>query len=340
MWQHFSSHEFTIENIQKQYFMMGVSLRSDWIQEMISNGIQDFSVLEKNFLKTNIGITSEPNREFSNFMQEYSITSQDFIVQIDEVVDIGLPYVDRIEMKRDPNGTLKFLLNSGGTQFIGLEKTKLGPNFTIGRITPGTKLLISKGSEIRYGVLFLTPENAHILGGKADDLISQRKYIYESVPINSSNDINSQASQASQDLYNQQFSIKHEDSDNNDKSIINDENAIDLLDLLYSNLIEDQVYLCKAKVDSIFTLYLDGNLFIYIVAVKGTNGGTIKALIDQNYAMKLLEISSANEWRNLGDYDASVRQENSLASLLKLNPPIKLMYKPNPKLSVDYVLLE
>ena len=340
MWQQFSNKEFTIENIKKQYFLLGVSLKIDWIQQMINSGIDDFSLLETYFLKTNINITSEPNREFSDFMKEYSVTNQDFIVQIDEVVDVGLPYIDRIEMKRSPNGTLKFLLNSGGTQFIGLEKTKLGSEFAIGRIVPGTKILVSKGSEMRYGVLFLTNENTHIIGGKADDLLKQRKFIYENIPpddINSQMNVNSQPSQE----YYSHFSIPNFSSEpaimnKNDKKI---SNTIDLPEL-FSDLQEDHIYYCKAKVVNILCLYLDGDNFIYTVAVGSPDGGSIRAIVDQKYTMKLLEVSSSNEWRNLDDFDVSIRQENANATLLNRSPPIKLIYKPQPKFEIDFILLE
>ncbi|EAY21430.1 hypothetical protein TVAG_198690 [Trichomonas vaginalis G3] len=156
----------------------GINLKASWLQELIANGVATYEQIKILFLQSNLENSVETNNEFTQFKNPKVTISQDCVVQVEEVVDISLPSAERIEFRQNPQGTLKLLLRSGEYQFIGIEKEKFNTNQLNTFTQPGTKIRIKSGTQMRYGVLFLTSQNFDIIGGICKELIDKRKYIY------------------------------------------------------------------------------------------------------------------------------------------------------------------
>lgn len=171
-------HRMSENGLRARFLADGINIKNEWLQNMINNGNSSYEMLYKAFMETNIEQTTNVNKEFTQYQNQKVVISSNNVVQIEEIVDISLPFNDRAEFRQDPNGTLKLLLNIGGYQFIGIEKTKITNNQISTFTTPGSKLRIKAGSVMRYGVLFIGNDNVEFLGGFSPDLVEKRKQIY------------------------------------------------------------------------------------------------------------------------------------------------------------------
>lgn len=172
----------TLEEIKNKFTSQcGLVPRDDWLNSLFSRNISNFQKIWEDFLTTNICRTTLPFRELRQVTEPCLKLSKSVVVQINEVVDISLPNSDRIAFKQSPKGTLKFLMSHGDQIFIGIEKEKLDSSIFNTTLVPGCKVRISKGTEFRYGVLFIRKNNIELLKSSfAPDLIEKREQIYQS----------------------------------------------------------------------------------------------------------------------------------------------------------------
>ena len=166
-----------LTQIKDALWHQGYMVKDEWLRSQNTSNMNQINYIKRKFLDSSIEQTCEPILAFKPDTSHPKKTSQYYVVEIVEVVDISLSETDRIHLKRSPRGTLKFLLNAGGQLFIAIEKSKLPEDFNT-TITPGTKLEISPNADFIYGVLFLTPDNCRLLGGMNPALIYKRKHIY------------------------------------------------------------------------------------------------------------------------------------------------------------------
>ena len=165
----------------------GFYVKDEWIQKFDQNQLQQIDPVKKKFLETNIKETSEQISDLLSFSEAHRKTKYDYVVQVDEVVDISLQESDRIVFKHSPRGTLKFLLNTGGEHFVAIEKEQINSKSINVFMQPGSKIKIKAGSDLWYGVLFLNNSNVSFLGGHAPDLVEKRRHIYRDGGSSSAN---------------------------------------------------------------------------------------------------------------------------------------------------------
>ena len=164
--------------IKAQLRNQGFYVTDQWLDSLNPTLLGDIESVKRKYLETNIDLTSEAIPDFIGFSENHKKTKADYVVQVDEVVDISLPQEDRINLKRSPKGTLKFLLNSGGNRFPAIEKETIDSKSISLFMTPGSKVQIKAGSDIWYGVLFLTKSNITFLGGVSQEIVNKRSFIY------------------------------------------------------------------------------------------------------------------------------------------------------------------
>lgn len=137
------------------------SFKPEWINKHSTVESKLLSVAEDDINEYYNGSNiSEINRE-AKFEIPYHI-----LLQIEEVVDISLPFEQRIMLEFDQyNGTFKLLLSDGHNLFCGLisaDESPLTP-----QSKPGAKILIKKGTIVRFGVIFLNTESFIFIGGSS-----------------------------------------------------------------------------------------------------------------------------------------------------------------------------
>ena len=167
-----------INDLKTLLFADGFYVKDDWIKNFDQTPVEQLDSVKKKFLETNIDKTSEQISDLLSFSENHRVTKNDYVVQVDEVVDISLQESDRIVFKHSPRGTLKFLLNTGGEHFVAIEKEKIDSKNISVFMQPGSKIKIKAGSDLWYGVLFLNSSNVLFLGGYAPELVEKRRHIY------------------------------------------------------------------------------------------------------------------------------------------------------------------
>lgn len=157
-------------NMSDELNFISSNISNEWIQ----NNKEAQNILEL-FINTDINLTSLPAFDSSILSVESFYLRKDILVQVDEIVDISIPYAERCDFKMGKNGTLKLLLDDGSLKFIGISKTRI--EYFNPLLQPGLKIIIKKGTLIKYGVVFLDNENIKIIGGKSDIQIERRRSI-------------------------------------------------------------------------------------------------------------------------------------------------------------------
>lgn len=157
--------------------MHGAKLDADWAKIHAGDDAKD---VLNSFLDSDIDETSRQVLEEVYLMRDSFILDSPTIFQVNEIVDISLPFIDRVNFIENPKGTLKLLLHTKYVDFIGLCDTgvlNLSP-----LSLPGIKISIAKGSRAKYGVFVLSSDNTTVLGGSSLKVIKRRQELHLSIP--------------------------------------------------------------------------------------------------------------------------------------------------------------
>ena len=184
-----------MENILTELRKKGICAKEQWITKI---GIENEKIYDI-FLESDIEDTS--NDLFDKFDEESNIFNTflfslpyDVVFQINEVVDISIPYSRRAMFEQAENGSLKILIQQGALICCAIALSQI--NGISVCIELGTKLLIKKGTTSIFGVFLLNQENCEVLGGKSEKIIEKRKKLHKyqpnailTLPVNSSTEI-------------------------------------------------------------------------------------------------------------------------------------------------------
>ena len=146
---------------------IGASPSPSWAEEHSIAGIA--SIID--FLHADIGKTSTPVLDPTILMLPCFHFGQTTLLQIDEIVNISVPQGERLLFSAKEE-TLKVLLSDGFSSVVGLTKDvieELKPS-----LVPGVKIMLRKGVEMRFGVVFLRKGQVEILGGRSS-ILSERR---------------------------------------------------------------------------------------------------------------------------------------------------------------------
>ena len=160
----------------------GINAKQKWVEDMLLSGARSPEDVLERFLNTDIEETTEcdPENQLSmNFMKPQMILEAPVIVQVNEVVDVSLPELERLGMKESTSPTLKLLL-SDGDAIYGIVQRPI-PGIKVG--CAGVKVKISAGTIMRYGVFILNEENTLCLGGRSDKVAAAVEEAQQWKPI-------------------------------------------------------------------------------------------------------------------------------------------------------------
>lgn len=160
----------------------GINAKRKWVEETLVSGAKSPEDVLERFLNADIEETTEcgPENQLSmNFMKPQMILEAPVIVQVNEVVDVSLPELERLEMKESSSPTLKLLL-SDGDSIYGIVQRPI-PGIKVG--CAGVKVKISAGTIMRYGVFILNEENTLCLGGRSDKIAAAAEEARQWKPI-------------------------------------------------------------------------------------------------------------------------------------------------------------
>jgi hypothetical protein len=147
---------------------------ASWLSSLPSHA--DPAQILEQFLALDLSQTSEPTLSITSLANPCWHLVDPILVQIEEIVDITIPFSQRINFEISKNPTFKILLSDGFVQCIGLTRgmfPQLSP-----LLTPGAKALVKAGSEVRFGVIFFNShQNVEILGGKSPLLVEKCRSI-------------------------------------------------------------------------------------------------------------------------------------------------------------------
>ena len=165
-----------MEQILKRLREKGMSAKEEWINKIGADNKNP----EKEFIEADIEDSSSNLFEEEQNEEPFYQLNIDVVFQVNEIVDISLPFYQRAMFEQSPNGTLKMLLKQGTFICIALSKTDI-QNLSV-YSNPGIKILIKKGSAMRYGVFLLNNENCVVLGGFSQKAIDHRRSIHQYSP--------------------------------------------------------------------------------------------------------------------------------------------------------------
>ena len=134
-----------------------------WLREQEENHLDQQQIFDF-FLNEDLHNTSDPAIDPNVFLQEDYILDSTILVQIDEIIDISLPFIKRKDFilnNSEKKRTLKFLLSDGHFQFAAISKDFL-PDFNP-RIVPGIKIQILYGTKMKFGILLLEKNKLEII---------------------------------------------------------------------------------------------------------------------------------------------------------------------------------
>ena len=146
---------------------IGASPSPSWTEAHSVSGI--VSIID--FLHADIGKTSTPVLDPTILMLPCFHFGQTTLLQIDEIVNISVQQRERLLFSAK-EGTLKVLLSDGFSNVVGITKDvieELKPS-----LVPGVKIMLRKGVEMRFGVVFLRKGQVEILGGRST-ILSERR---------------------------------------------------------------------------------------------------------------------------------------------------------------------
>lgn len=149
---------------------------NSWLKEQTENHLDQHEIFDF-FLNNDLRITSESIIDPNIFIYEDYVLSSNILVQIDEIIDISIPFSKRKEFivnSSTKRRTFKFLLSDGHFQFAAISKDFLEFD---PRIVPGIKIKILSGTELKFGILLLKKDKLKIIGGQSLELRSKRHSI-------------------------------------------------------------------------------------------------------------------------------------------------------------------
>ncbi|KAH0795841.1 recQ-mediated genome instability protein 1 [Histomonas meleagridis] len=165
----------------KKLKSLGWNIKESWFNQVFNNGINDFDTIHQELLNTDISLSCEPHDDFLSLAQKsYWSLPYNVVLQVNEVVDISLPYEKRINFESSPKGTFKIDLSDGGFQLVGVTETQI-PHLSVS-IMPGQKIHISNNTVVCYGVFMLNEHNVQINGGFSDIQIEKKERITAEAP--------------------------------------------------------------------------------------------------------------------------------------------------------------
>jgi hypothetical protein len=150
-----------------------ISPKLRWLESLIDSGVDTESQILEKFLECDIESSSEPHEALSMVDRRPTyILEREFILQLDEVVDVSVRERSRLNFESGPRSTFKFMLNNAGLPLIGVVQERI-PGISID--TVGVKLKVSVGTSCHYGVFLLSPGTTTLLGGSSARMVSKRE---------------------------------------------------------------------------------------------------------------------------------------------------------------------
>ncbi|KAL7077390.1 hypothetical protein ACQ4LE_003013 [Meloidogyne hapla] len=192
-----------LEEILLNFEHNHIRLKKEWLKEVV-NFLSKFKIITNEMLDlvyhqwlySNIKLSTEPIKELEN-SENIRELPQPFVFQIQSVTDIGTPNLKQYQMlvqKDYDAGAAEIGINEfddfkidKGYKCLCIQITdgeKIFKAFEQKRVsdlslstTPGSKVLISGGTQIKGGIVFLTSKNFKLLGGAVYDLMLQNNVL-------------------------------------------------------------------------------------------------------------------------------------------------------------------
>lgn len=159
-----------IEELLEELLSRSLCPRPRWAATVVGDGVGGVDELAAQFLDSDFRESCEPRcRILEVLIEPVYLLESDWIVQLNEVVDVSLRDGDRQELAQSKNPTLKLLI-SDGIDVAAVAK-RLIPGIAVG--TVGVKLEIKKGTLFRYGIPLLDEMNTRVIGGSCTTLLEQ-----------------------------------------------------------------------------------------------------------------------------------------------------------------------
>lgn len=165
------------EQIRKSFLNDGIFLKESWLHSIFDSGQNTKEKVFTQLINTDISESCEqcPLPDFIN-VKSIKYEGKQVFLQINEVIDISLPFEKRTALERSAKGTFKIFLTDGVTNYFAISKTPI-TSFHTG-VTPGAKIYIKPPIEGKFGIIFLHEKNIKFCNGCSQQVIENRKQKY------------------------------------------------------------------------------------------------------------------------------------------------------------------
>ena len=167
------------EAIIEEFQAIGVSLNSDWLAgiEVVHDGPLTNDIVYQALTVSDLreSCTVSQNHPLSLLAASGASRFPDgaFLFQMTAVQDISIPNAQRPRMVTSSKRIFEMVLDYGDLSFRAIENE---PITVISDIPDaGLKVIISGSPDIVEGVVFLGPNNIHIVGGDVRELVRNQK---------------------------------------------------------------------------------------------------------------------------------------------------------------------